>query len=83
MMNTTTIRISTRTKDIVSELAEDAGTSMQEILEQAVQEYRRQHFLRAANAAYGKLRESADAWDETQAELSVWDAALGDGLEDR
>jgi len=55
---------------------------MQEIVEQAVENYRRQQLLAAANIAYAALRADPDAWAEMEAERTAWDATLADGLED-
>ena len=55
-MATTTMRISLRAHDVLQELAETSGSSMQEVLEQAIERYRRQQLLEATNAAYAALR---------------------------
>lgn len=81
MNATTTIRVSTDTRNILRELAESIGVPMQKVIEQAIDEYQRQHFLYAANTAYGQLRENAPEWDAYQDEQGEWDAALNDGLE--
>jgi len=81
-MDTTTVRVSVHTRELISELAVGAGTSMQAIVEEAVEAYRRQQLLLEANAAYANLREDEPAWNAFQEELSVWEAALADGLEE-
>ena len=81
-MATTTIRVSARTRDVLHELARAGGVPMQEIVEQAVENYRRQQLLAAANIAYAALRADPDAWAEMEAERTAWDATLADGLED-
>ena len=55
-MATTTIRISLSAHDVLQELAETSGSSMQAVLEQAIEQYRRQQLLEATNAAYAALR---------------------------
>ena len=77
-MATTTIRVSLRAHDLLQELAQTSGSSMQAVLEQALEQYRRQLLLAATNAAYAARgaqpearapREQAcQAWDWTQAE---------------
>ena len=79
-MSTTTIRISIETRNQLHELANQAGVSMQQLIEKALESYRRQQLLLAANAAYAALREDEAAWDELAEERSVWDTTLGDGL---
>ena len=78
---TTTIRVSTRTRDLLQELAQRSGGSMQSVLEQALEQYRRQKLLEAANDAYAELRTDAAAWAELEDERSEWDSTLADGLE--
>ena len=82
-MTTTTIRVSTKTRDALNELARTAGVPMQQVLEQAIETYRRQRLLAEANAAYAALREDAAAWDDLARERAAWDATLSDGLERR
>ena len=81
-MTTTTIRVSRKTRDMLHDLARDAGVPMQEVVEQALELYRRQRLLSAANDAYAALRSDVEAWQDWQAEQAPWDATLADGLED-
>lgn len=80
-MTTTTIRISTATRDKLNDLAAVEGKSMQWVLDRALELYRRQQLLAATNAAYAMLRESEPLWHEVESERAAWDVALGDGLE--
>lgn len=80
-MTTTTIRVSTRTRDLLHELAHTAGVPMQQVLEQAL-EYRRQQILHAANAAYAALLADLSARTELEKERAAWDVTLADGLEE-
>ncbi|RRR75179.1 MAG: toxin-antitoxin system protein [Candidatus Viridilinea halotolerans] len=80
-MTTTTIRVSTQTHRTLTGLAQRAGLPMAEVVEQAIELYRRQRMLEEANAAYAALRQDATAWAELQAERTVWDATVGDGLQ--
>jgi hypothetical protein len=77
----TTIRVSEKTRDTVHDLARDVGVSMAEIVEQAVEAYRRRCFVEAINAGYAELRADPEAWAAYQEELGAWDATLLDGLE--
>lgn len=54
---------------------------MQSVLEQALEQYRRQQFMERANVAYAALRADADAWDDLERERLDWDQTLADGLE--
>lgn len=73
-------RISTSTREALRQLAEESGESMQEMLEQAVDMYRRQRFLESSNWAFEALRANADAWQTEQAERQAWDITLSDGF---
>lgn len=81
-MSTTTIRVSTHTRDLLQELAQRSGTSMQSVLEQALERYRREQLLEATNAAYARLQADTAAWADLERERTDWDQTLGDGLED-
>lgn len=78
-----TTRISKSTRETLRQLAEESGKSMQEILEHAVEMYRRQRFLEATNRAFEALRANADAWQAEQAERQAWEITLSDGLEEK
>ena len=81
-MTTTTIRVSLRTRDLLQELAQTAGSSMQAVLEQALEQYRRQQLLDATNAAYATLRAKPEAWANLAQERLAWEQTLTDGLEE-
>jgi hypothetical protein len=69
-MPTTTIRVSLHTRNILHELAHEAGLSMQEVADRAIEHYYREQVLAATNAA---LRADTDAWHDWQAEQAAWD----------
>ena len=52
-----------------------------ELLEKAVDAYRRKLFFEQLNAGYAELRADPEAWAEHLAERKLWDAALMDGLD--
>jgi arsenate reductase-like glutaredoxin family protein len=76
-----TTRISEPTRKILRKLAQESGESMQEILDKAVELYRRQRFLEESNRAFEALRANTTAWEEEEAERKAWDATLADDLE--
>ena len=76
-----TTRISGPSRDVLRKLAEDSGESLQAILDNAIEMYRRQRFLEENNRAFEALRANQKAWKAEQAERKAWDIALGDGLE--
>jgi predicted transcriptional regulator len=81
-MTTTTIRVSLRARDLLQELARVSGSSIQVVLEQALEQYRRQQLLEATNAAYAALRAAPEAWANLEQERLAWEQTRADGLEE-
>ena len=81
-MPSETVRIQPGTHATLKELAQRSGLSMPQLLDAAVEAYRRQCFLEEVNRAYGALRGDAEGWAEEQAERSAWDATLADAVGD-
>jgi hypothetical protein len=79
-MSQTTVRISEATHHLLKELSRAKQEPMQAILEIAVEEYRRRHFLESVNEAYAALRSDDQAWTQMRAEQAQWDKTLSDGL---
>ncbi len=82
MTPTTTIRVSSKTRDTLQEMAHESGLPMIQLVEEAVQAYQDRQLLEAINTAYAALREDPIAWAELLEERSEWDVTLGDGLEE-
>ena len=82
MSEATTIRIKREFREILRELAENAGRSMQAVLEDAIKEYRRKRALEQLNSAFAALKADPEAWEEELAERAEWDVTLQDGLND-
>ena len=78
---TPNVRISPRAHRLLRQLATEADESMQAILDKAIESYRREEFLRAANRDYEAIRRNRKAWKEELAERRVWEHTLADGLE--
>jgi hypothetical protein len=76
----TTVRIPTATHELVREIADHEGISLQDVLARALEAYRRQRVLDEVNRSYAELRASPESWRDHQEELAAWDAALADGL---
>ena len=61
-------------------MAKAQSSSMQAILDKAIEAFRRQKFLESVNAGYAALRSDPTAWDDELRERSDWDQTLLDGL---
>jgi len=81
-MQTTTIRISFSTHNLLKELAQKENVPMYSILEQALERYRREHILQQTNAAFQTLRNDQNRWNDELQERQSWDKTLEDDLED-
>jgi hypothetical protein len=77
----TTIPVSAATLARLQELAAWAGVSVNEALEQAVQDQYDRKFWEAVNVGYAALRADPAAWAAVQAERRLWDRTLMDGLD--
>lgn len=75
-----TIRISAASHQLLKEVAQIENSSMQLILEKAIERYRRELILHKTNQAYAALREDKDAWNEELRERDAWDQTLDDDL---
>ena len=81
VMATTTIRVSLRTRDVLRELAQTSGRSMRAVVEQALEQYRRQLLLAATNAAYAALRAAPEAGADLEQEPLAWEQTRAPGGE--
>ncbi len=79
-MGSTSVRISQETREALRALAAESQSSMREVLERAIECYRRQRLLEQANEAYAALRADPKAWQQELQERQAWDATLADGL---
>jgi hypothetical protein len=75
-----TIRISHTAHRSLAQMAEETNTSLQEMLDRAVENERRRLLLERTNLAYLKLRRNEKAWKSWRAELRQLDATLSDGI---
>jgi predicted transcriptional regulator len=78
-MGTTTIRVTSESRDKVRILSEQTGLKQQEVIDQAVEAFRRQLFLDAANSAFADLNSNEAASKAEQVERDAWDSTLNDG----
>jgi hypothetical protein len=80
-MSTPTVRISETSHQLLKELAKQTGQTMMDVLDKALDAYRRQQFFAQLNAGYAELQADPEAWAGHLAERQVWDATLMDGLD--
>ena len=79
-MSAPMVPISEAAEQLLKELAEQTGQSTTEVLDRALDAYRRKLFFEQMNAGYAELRADPQAWAEHLAERQQWDATLMDGL---
>jgi hypothetical protein len=74
------VRISPHAHELLRQLAKEEEESMQAVLDKAIEHYRREKFLRDANADFAALRRNSKAWKEELRERELWEQTLADGL---
>jgi hypothetical protein len=74
-----TIRISPAAHHSLAKMAKETNSSLQEMLDQAIENQRRRLLLERTNRAYATLRGNKKAWTQWCAELRTLDSTLSDG----
>ncbi len=77
----TQVRVSNSTHQTLRSLSMEVGESMQTIIEQAVEQYRRRRFLEGLNQDFKALKEDTQSWQEELEERRLWDKTSLDGVE--
>ncbi len=72
--------MSSATRQTLDRLADATESSVQSVLEAAVETYRRQVFLDQTNQAFAGLRQDPAAWAAYLEDLHPWDGTGQDGL---
>jgi len=80
-MVSTNVRISPASYKVLKTLSKDKGISMQDVIDQALEDLRRRQFLEATNAAFSALKDDSKAWQEEMEERRLWEMTLSDGVE--
>jgi hypothetical protein len=57
-------------------LAEHEGKLMQTVLDEAIEQYRRDRFFRALDEGYAQLQADPQAWQEELDERRLWDSTV-------
>lgn len=77
-----TARISSRCDAIIREMVNLTGHSKVEIIEHALEAYRRNERMRLLNEAYRNLQANQSAWEEELKEREEIEGTINDGLEE-
>jgi hypothetical protein len=80
-MSEVSMLISEGARKLLEELARQTGQSVQAILAQALEDYRRKVFFQGLAADYAALKADPQAWEEELAERKLWETTLPDGLD--
>lgn len=70
------VNISDTAHKILIELSAQEGSSIDTILDRAVELYRRQKFLEQANVTFQALKNNPNEWEEELKERELWDNSL-------
>lgn len=72
--------ISEKSSQTVTRISERCGLSISKVLDEAIENYRRQKFLEETDRAFAALKTDADAWRTEQTERDLWEQTLTDGV---
>ncbi len=75
------VRVSETTHKALQALSSKEGKTMQDIIDKAIEDYRRKNFLEGLSQDFQALQEDPEAWKEHEEEMALWDNTLQDGLE--
>lgn len=81
-MAAATIRIRPKSHKALKEIAAITGQSLQDVLDQAIEDRQRKLYLEGLNADYAALKKNPKAWAEFKKEMTAWDATNLDGMEE-
>jgi len=77
-MASTSVRVTEETWSMIKELATKTNTTMQEVIHQAIEDYRRKKILEETNQAFLRLKANPEAWQEEMQERQEWENTIGD-----
>ncbi len=80
-MATVSVRIPEEAHSALRQLAAEQRKTIGEVLNAAVDAYRREQIWQLAEAAYAKLRADPEGWAEWQREIDLFDSTAADGLD--
>jgi hypothetical protein len=80
-MSASTLPISEASQKLLSDLAAQTGQSVQQVLDHALEDYRRKVFFKGLAADFAALKADPEAWADELAERDLWDTTSADGLD--
>jgi hypothetical protein len=80
-MQSVNVRISSNSYQILKSLSQEEGQTMQSLIDNALENLRREKMLEAANQAFARLKADENEWSEELAERELWENTLSDGVE--
>ncbi|ABP68189.1 hypothetical protein Csac_2618 [Caldicellulosiruptor saccharolyticus DSM 8903] len=82
MLNkTTTVRVDIETYEGLKKLASELNQPMQNIIQEALKDYKRKVILSKTAEAFAALKENNKLWQEEIEERKLWENTLQDGIE--
>lgn len=77
-MASTSVRVTEETWSMIKDLATKTNTTMQDVIQQAIEDYRRKKILEETNQAFLRLKNNPEAWQEELQERQEWENTIGD-----
>lgn len=81
-MDTTTVRINRQTYNDIKTLANKEKKKIHQIIDLAIQHYKKIQYFQELNQSYSLLRDDQEAWNEEQNERTTWEVSLSDGIDE-
>ena len=75
------VQISEKALEVVRQISEQKGLEISDVLDNAVEVYRREVFLEETSRSFEALKEDPEAWREELEERALWEASLADGVD--
>lgn len=75
------IRISEKALEVVRHISRQKGLDVSDVLDRAVESYRREVFLDEVSRSFQTLKEDSEAWRAEVEERSLWDNSVADGVD--
>jgi hypothetical protein len=81
VMTTSNVHVTDGTQRVLQALSEETGKSISEILDKAVEEYRRKIFFEGVDRDYRALKADPQAWSQEVQERQLFENTLMDDLD--